>query len=386
VTRKTTKTRRGRDEGSVYQRADGKWCASVSAGFDAAGKRRRIVLYGKDKGEVVRKIELARSKLNQRSIEADYGRVTVGDFLDTWLEQIQRPQIRFKTYQGYEGAIRLHIKPHIGKLELAKLTPLALHKMYGHLERSGVGATTRRYVHVTLSAALKRALRLHLIETNPIGAVDAPRVKPQKATPLTMEQLEALFVATAIDRLRNLYIVAATTGMRPGEVLGLKWNAVDLKHGVLSVVLTIEDHHGKCVVGEPKTAGSRRRIDLPRRCIDALKAQRELLIAEGLRASEWVFPSSNGTPLSIRNVIARSFKPALERAKLPNIRLYDLRHSAATIMLMAGIPLKVVSERLGHSSIKITADTYQHVLPSLQQEAVAKLDIAFGANPSPVAM
>lgn len=379
--RKTTKARRGRDEGSIYQRADGKWCASVSDGFDAVGKRRRQVLYGKDKGEVVRKIEAARAKLMQRSNEVDYHRITVGEYLDTWLEDIKRPLIRFKTHESYETAIRLHIKPNIGKVELANLTPLAVLKLYQQLTRAGVGADTRRKVHNTLSGACKRALKLRLIASNPIDAVDAPVSKPKKATALAMEQIYALFAATARDRLRNFYVVAVMTGMRPGEILGLRWSAIDLRNGILSVVATIEYQSGKCVVGEPKTAGSRRRIDLPQRCVDALTSQRELLIAEGLRASEWVFPSLAGGPLSIRNLVVRSFKPALVRAKLPNIRLYDLRHSAATIMLMSGIPLKVVSEMLGHASIRITADTYQHVFPSMQREAATKLDLAFEPVP-----
>jgi len=137
--------------------------------------------------------------------------------------------------------------------------------------------------------------------------------------------------------------------------------------------------NGKTVVGETKTAGSRRRIDLPKRCIEALLWQKERLLAEGLRAAEWIFPSEVGTPLGIRNV-SRVFKAALVATELPDLRLYDLRHTAATIALVAGIPLKVVSERLGHASIRITADTYQHVIPSLQREAADRLDAVFGGH------
>jgi integrase len=220
---------------------------------------------------------------------------------------------------------------------------------------------------------------LHLIETNPVDGVDAPRVVKADTKVLTIEQSDAFLAQVAPHRLSGFFVVALTTAMRPGEILGLKWDDIDLKRATISVRRTIEDHKGKPVVGEPKTAGSRRRIDIPRRCVAALALQKERLLAEGLHSVGWVFPSTAGTPLGIRNV-SRMFKIALEEAKLPDIRLYDLRHTAATIALIAGIPLKVVSERLGHASIKITADTYQHVIPSLQRAAADRLDDVFGGE------
>jgi integrase len=380
MARKTVKARRGRHEGSVYLRADGRWTAVISLGIGADGKRDRKQVYGETKAAVLTKIDDERRKALLRAPrEMESERVTMEEYLTVWLEEIVKPTIRARTYQSYKGAIDRHISPRIGTTRLGKLKPITLQRFYSQLEREKVGARTRQLVHVTLATALKRAVRLNLIETNPVDGVDAPRVPKAQTTALTFEEMEKLLDALRDHRLLALFITGFTTGMRPGEILGLQWQDINFDEATIAVRRTIEDHAGKSVVGEPKTAGSRRRIDIPARCVRALKQHKEKMFHEGLRACAWVFPSTTGTPLGIRNV-SRLFKEKLEAAGLPlTVRLYDMRHTAATLALVAGVPLKVVSERLGHSSIKITADTYQHVTPSLQRDALTKLDKLFGS-------
>ena len=378
--RAKAKARRGRHEGSVYQRADGRWTAVLSLGIGRDGKRVRKQVYGSDKTSVLAKVDAERRKALLRTpSQIDNERVTLGEYLAIWLDEIVKPTIRVRTYDSYDGVISRHIVPHIGAQRLDKIKPITLQRFYAQLERANVGPRTRQLVHVTLASALKRAVRLNLIEMSPVEGVDAPRVPKAHTTALSMEQMEAFLAALESHRLYALFVVGFTTGMRPGEILGLQWQDVDFAAATIAVRRTIEDHKGTPVIGEPKTAGSRRRIDIPARCIRALRKHQEILLKEGLRASVWVFPSTVGTPLGMRNVV-RLFKDKLGEAKLPStIRCYDMRHTAATLALVAGVPLKVVSERLGHASIKITADTYQHVTPSLQKDAVRRLDELFGS-------
>lgn len=377
--RKTAKARRGRSEGTVTQRSDGRWVAAVSGGYAQDGKRIRTWVSGATKEEALRRLDDAKRKLGQTNISVDTERTTVAEFFAAWLRDIICHTVRPRTLECYQGIVDRHIVPHIGREQLRRLSPLGLQRLYGILERKGLGPRSRQLVHVTLATALRRAVRLHLIDVNPVDGVDAPRVPKANAKVLTIEQADKLLANLAPHRLSGLFVVALTTGMRPGEILGLKWEDVDLKRATIAVRRTIEDHKGKAVIGEPKTAGSRRRIDIPKRCVTALIRHRERLLADGLRAADWVFPSDVGTPLGIRN-LSRVFKSALVACDLPDLRLYDLRHTAATIALVAGVPLKVVSERLGHASIKITADTYQHVIPSLQRDAADRIDAAFGGE------
>jgi len=182
MARKMTKTRRGRSEGTVTQRSDGRWVAAVSGGFTPDGKRIRKWVSGSSKEEVLRKLDEAKRHLGQRNIAVDTERTTVAEFLTAWLQDIVCHTVRPRTLECYHGVVKRHIIPHIGREQLRRLTPLGLQRLYGCLERDGVGARTRQLVHVTLATALRRARRLHLIDTNPVDGVDAPRVAKSHAT------------------------------------------------------------------------------------------------------------------------------------------------------------------------------------------------------------
>jgi integrase len=196
--------------------------------------------------------------------------------------------------------------------------------------------------------------------------------------PLTPEQTKRLVEFVSEDRLAALYVLAVTAGLRQGELLGLKWEDVDLDHGILHVKRTIKD--GKPVYGTPKTAKGRRSVKLTAKAVEALEKHRERQIEERKqlvklrRACDLVFPTRVGTPISRHNLVTRSFKPPLVRAGLPDIRFHDLRHTCATLMLVVGTNPKVVQEMLGHANVSITLDTYSHLLPNMQGEAVGRLD------------
>jgi integrase len=199
--------------------------------------------------------------------------------------------------------------------------------------------------------------------------------------PLTPEQTKRLVEFVSEDRLAALYVLAVTAGLRQGELLGLKWEDVDLDHAILRVkrtLLGIKD--GKPVFGTPKTAKGRRSVKLTAKAVEALEKHRERQIEERKqlvklwRDCDLVFPTRVGTPISRHNLVTRSFKPLLVRAGLPDIRFHDLRHTCATLMLVVGTNPKVVQEMLGHANVSITLDTYSHLLPNMQGEAVGRLD------------
>jgi integrase len=368
-----SRKRRGNGEGSVYQRADGTWCATISVGYDANGKRKRRTLFGKSKQQVQEKLaKLANEVAHQRDIEPQ--RIKLGEYLDRWLNDAAKPRIRETTYANYERVIKNHVKPHLGGVPLAKLTAFQIHGLYSCLELAGKSAETIRLVHAVLHRALKQAVRWRLIPFNMAADVDRPRAAKADISPLSAEQVKHLLKAAQGDRLEALYVLAVTAGMRLGELLGLQWSDLDLQGGAVMVQHSLQELNGKLTLAEPKTARGRRRIELPQMAVDALNRHRKRMLKEGLAGVSWVFPTPSGVPWRRSHFHFHQFKPLLKRADLPDIRFHDLRHTSATLLLSQGVHPKVVQERLGHSQISVTLDTYSHMLPTLQVEAAGKLD------------
>ena len=246
---------------------------------------------------------------------------------------------------------------------------------------SGLSSRTVQYIHVTIHKALKQALNDGLVPRNVAEAVKPPQVRREEIEPLTPEQTKRLVEFVSEDRLAALYVLAVTAGLRQGELLGLKWEDVDLDHGILRVKRTLSGiKDGKPVFGTPKTAKGRRSVKLTAKAVEALEKHRERQIEECnqlvklWRDCDLVFPTRVGTPISRHNLVTRSFKPLLVRAGFPDIRFHDLRHTCATLMLVVGTNPKVVQEMLGHANVSITLDTYSHLLRNMQGEAVGRLD------------
>jgi integrase len=364
--------RRGRGEGAIFLRADGVWCATITIGYDAVGKRRRRTVYGASKEQV-------RKQLTELHSQALHGgitqptQLTVAQYLTRWLEDVARPKIRVSTYRQYEGLVRLHMIPHIGGIRLTKLTPAQVQGLYATLLRAGVSPRQCQMVHSRLFSALKRAVRWKLIPSNPCADIDRPTAPTKRFTPLTPRQVLALLDAAAATRLHALYVLAIFSGLRQGELLGLHWEDLDLETGMLRVRHQLQEVAGDMQLVEPKTATGRRQVALPRLAVEALVAHRERMQAKGF-AKTWVFCDSRGGPIRKSNLRRKSFEPLLAKAELPHIRFHDLRHTAATLLLLQEVHPKVVQERLGHSRVGITLDIYSHVLPTMQRGAADKLD------------
>lgn len=370
--------RRGNGEGTITLRKDGRWEAKL---WLADGKRKGY--YGSTRQEVARKLAEAMRDRDKGLPQQSDERLRLSTFLQEWLEG-KRATVRPLTWTRYEGLLA-HVQRALGAQQLTRITARAIQRFYSDLQAekpagAGLSSTTAHHVHSALRQALASAERQGLIARNPADLVDAPRMRQTEMHTLDLEQSRALLAVAQGDRLEALYVLALATGMRQGELLALRWRDVDLDahHVQVRGTLSRRSGHGYSI-GEPKTKRSRRRLDLDAESVAALRRQRvrqaeERLATGALWGSDarWpdlVFTNRVGRPLDARNLAQQSFKRLLERAELPIIRFHDLRHTAATLMLLQGINVKVVSERLGHASVAITLDRYAHVLPSMQRDA-----------------
>jgi integrase len=358
--------RRVKGEGSVYRRKDGRFMGEYT---DATGKRRYVS--GKTKQDVAAKL---RKGLEDRDNGVSFNSegLTVAKYMDRWLESIQ-DKVRPGTYKPYEAISRLHIKPTLGSTQLEKLTAVQLEALYTQKLNAGLSARRVRYIHVTIRKALKDAVRLQLLSRNVADSAIPPRTAKQEIQSLTQQQMKALLEAARGDKLYALYVLACTTGMRQGELLGLQWKDVDFEAGTLRVQRSVYDG----VISPPKTAAGRRTIRLSKLAIAALKQHRSLAARQ--RICEWCFPTTNGKTIGHQNLHNRSWKPLLKHAGLPHsVRFHDMRHSCISLLLARGVPIKVVSEMAGHADVSITLSVYGHVLPDMQSTAADGIDEALG--------
>ena len=369
--------RRGNNEGSIYCRKDGYWVGQY--GVETATGRKTRYIYGKRREEVREKLTKAIADRDGGFIFDDQN-VTVGDYLKRWLNDSVRGSVQASTHTSYEAQVRRYIVPAVGRIKLAKLTSAHVQHLYRQMQDRGLSARTVQYTHAVLRRALKQAKRWAMVDRNVAEDVDPPRLKRDEIQPLDREQARRLLKATDGDRLQALYVVAVTAGLRPGEMLALRWSDVDLEAGTLRINRALSD--GEFVT--PKTPRSRRKIELSNTARAALRAHRKRQLGEQMKkAGLWkdhglVFPSTVSTPLSHRNVV-RSFKALLKRAGLPaGTRLYDLRHTCATLLLNSNVHPKYVQELLGHASIAQTLDTYSHVLKGMDSGIGVAMDAAVG--------
>ncbi len=372
-----SRQRRGRTEGSIYQRADGYWAASVSDGYYPTGRRRRRTIYGKNKQEVRARLRTAQDEVG-RGIIGDAAKTTVGTFLGRWLDTV-KSKVQPNTWVSYDRHVRVHVKPRLGHILLTKLEPAHVEQLYADLERDGVSAAMRRKIGTTLGTALRQAIRTKLLRYNPAVDIAKPRASKPEFHVFSPEQVDVFLTAAQDDRLYAMFVLALDSGMRQGELLALHWPDVDFIGGHVQVVKSLEEISGHLRLKETKTKKARRRVDLTQTTLDALNRHRQRMLTEGHDVKTGpVFCDAKGGLLRKHAVVDRAFLPIVSQAGLPEIRFHDLRHTCATMLLLADVNVKVVSERLGHSTIQITLDTYQHVLPTMQRKAVEQLDRLLG--------
>jgi integrase len=345
----------------------------LELGQDGHGRRKRKWITGKTKVAVLEKLTKMRAQLLTGEL-SDTSRLTVGVYLWRWLEDAVRPAVAPSTYTLYEGIIRLHLDPHLGHVLVTRLGPAHIQSTLATMEQQeDASPRLRQMTFAVLRAALGQALRWGMVSRNVCTAVVRPRAPRHPMKVFTPAQVLVLFAAAKSDRLGALYVVAATTGLRQGELFGLQWDDIDLPHAAVQVRHQLRELSGKVWLAPPKTGKGRRKVDLTAVAVTALREHRMRMLAEG-HPHGFVFCDTDGQPLRKSNVLRRSFLPLLARAGLPRIRFHDLRHTAATLLLQQGVHPKVVQEMLGHAQISLTLDTYSRVLPSLGEDAARRLD------------
>lgn len=373
--------RRGNGEGTIDQRRDGTWRARLTL---PNGKRQ--CLYAKTRHQVAEKLNTA-LEARKKGLAVVNDRTTLGEYLAQWLVGA-KPSLRLRTWARYESCVRVHVSPAIGRVALSRLQPHHLQELYSDLLTKGLAPRSVRNVHVVIRRALGQAERWGFIPRNAAALVDKPRAERPEITTLTEDQVRALLVAAAGTRFEALYVLAITTGMRQGELLGLHWRDIDLDRGALQVRWTLTPAKGGFHFAEPKTTRSRRRVELGPTAIASLRRHRvaqnaeRMALAGGWIDNDLVFANEIGNPVDATNLTQRSFRRLLAAAGLRRIRFHDLRHTAATLMLGRGVHPKLVSEMLGHSQVAITLDLYSHVTPTMHREAAAVMDriVAGGAS------
>jgi integrase len=377
--------RRGNGEGTIYERTNGTYAAT----FTIAGGKRKT-LYAKTYKEAQEKLKKALYEQQQGTL-VTAPQQTVAQYLTDWLEHTQKQSVRPRTYERYEEIARLHIIPALGRHKLQQLSAQHVQAFYTQKLEAGLSALTVISFHNLLHKALDTAVKWNMVARNVCDAVSPPRRQRFEVMPLKLEQIQQLLAAVEGHRLAALFKLALATGMRRGELLGLKWQDIDLAKGTVQVrrVLTRMPSRlpGKGYVeAEPKTQRSRRTIIIAPFALEALKEHRVRQLDEGERADacwqahDFVFCTPLGTHLNPTRDMLDLLKVFLKQSGLPEIRFHDLRHSSATLLLSLGVHPKVVQEILGHSQISMTLDIYSHVLPSMHQDAMARLNAAIAVE------
>ena len=374
--------RRSASEGSIFHRPDGRWEARMQVGY-RGGSRLRKSYYGRTRREVQDKLVAAQRALQLGVVPVDE-RQRVGDYLQWWLLD-KKSTVRASTWASYEGIVRLHLIPSLGRVPLAKLTPGHVNALLTEKLAQGLSSRRVQYIHAVIRHALTQAVRLEIVSRNVAVQVTPPRVKQYQVRPLTEDEARRLLQAAKGERFEALYVLSVCTGLRQGEALALQWADLDLDTAELAIRGSLQRINGSLVIAEPKTERSRRTVKLPQLAVEALRVHRRRQGEDRLKAgSKWqdhgfIFATAKGTPFDASGV-TRDFHALLAKAGLPRVRFHDLRHTSATLMMVNGVHPRTVMEILGHSQIGLTMNTYSHVTPSLMADAADRLDLLLGRD------
>jgi integrase len=367
--------------GQIIKRGTGKWLVRIEK-RSADGSRKSV------SKTIVGTRRDAQKVLNEMLHQNDRGMLSfsklqsLNEYLDFWLSTIAKLRVRSRTFADYTDLMRRYVRPAIGNVRVGDITPAHIQNMYNEMSLRGLSPRVVRYTHAVLSSALRKATELDLVPRNVAKMVQLPRQTKKEMHAMSREQAVVFNKCLEEERFGPMLSVALSTGMRVQEYLGLRWSDLSMDMGTATIqrALVWNRKGGGWYFDQPKTSKSRRTIPLSASTVDSLRRHRRLQLQQRILAgSAWndldlVFASEIGTPLNPANV-TRVFKKILIKAGLPTtFRLYDLRHTTATLLLEAGVNPKVVSERLGHASITLTLDVYSHVLPHMQADATARLE------------
>lgn len=364
--------------GHIRKRGKNSWQLIFDLPRDADGKRKqaRRTVHGTKRE--------ADSKLRELVSGAEKGdyvtpsKESARSYLAKWLAGYAATNTSLRTQEDYDGIVRRYIEPKIGSIPLSRLRPEHLDDLYGEMKQRGLSARTILHTHRILREALSHAIKRRLLTQNVCDAVDPPRPERKEMVSLDEEELARLLSNAETSYYSNVLFVASYTGLRRSEILALKWSSVDLDGGSISVVAGLHRIPGHGLVTLPtKTQKSRRLISITSEVADVLRQTKGAQILNQVefgplwQDSGFVFTQPGGAPID-PELVTQAFAKIAKAAGFKGIRLHDLRHTHASLMMKGGVTPKVVSERLGHSSIAVTMDIYSHVLPGLQEEAAQR--------------
>jgi integrase len=361
--------RRTKGEGSIYfnERID-RWVAQITLpNGQRKGKSSKV------QGDVRDWLTNQRKQLLEELSVAD-DQIKLGGFLDRYMDDVAKHTLRPRSYEKYSSIINNHIRPELGNFKLIALRPDQVQALYSQKLNKGLSEHTVRYIHAVLHKALNQALRWGLVTRNVTDLVEKPRPRRKTITTWSADEANQFLNAVSDHRWYPIYVIAIYTGMRQGEILGLQRDDIDLRRGLINVRHQLSSIPGQgLVITEPKSDKDRRPITIPPSALNIIRSHLEI----SKEGSGLVFTTSTGRPISPRNIL-RHFKKVIEQTGLPEIRFHDLRHTHATLLLAEGVHPKIVQERLGHSQISLTLDTYSHVIPSLQIEVADRIEAILG--------
>ncbi len=364
--------KRGNNEGSIYKLPSGSWRAQIYINGQRLGKTR------KSKIEAQKWLRETLGKIDQ-GYTADGSNTLLEVFLNEWLTS-KSNAIKKTTWNLYECVIRNHINPHFGKIKLSDLSPQKIQSLYNNKARYGIGDRTICVIHTILNSSLNKAVKLGAIHTNPVQATTPPVYETPEMQAYSEHEITQLLLAVKETSIEALVHMAITIGLRQSEILALKWSDIDWARNTLSVQRQLKrKFENQDYFSSLKTKSGKRTITLGINMTDKLREhhrrQSRIKSETGDRwiENDLIFPSQSGTPMNQRNLL-RKFKMIIQESGLREIRFHDLRHTAASLMLNHGITPMIVANRLGHSKVSVTLDTYGHLLPGMQQEMADYID------------
>jgi integrase len=391
--------RRGHGEGTIFRRGTG-WAGAISLESDGQGRPRRRYVYGSSQREVRQKLD-ALKRQQDAGIVVGTGRgVTVGQYLDAWTrgtlaEQVASGALRTSTRDGYVDMVERHITPYIGRHRLEELKPPHLRAWIAELRQvtsargRPLSARTIQLAHATLRRALNDAVRDELIPRNPALLVQPGRVPRKTIEPLTLAEAKSLLATAVEDRLFALWLVLMSLGLRRGEALALRWSDFDFEAQTVGISRSLQRRRTGDVSGRgryrtelveegPKTEGSVRVLALPVSLVAAIKEHRTRQLRERLAAKFWadedlVFTTPLGTPIDPQNIY-HAWHALCDRADVRRCRPHDLRHTAASFLLLQGADMRTVMEQMGHTRMATTSDLYTHVMDEVKRDAANRMD------------
>jgi integrase len=367
------KRRAPNNQGNIKHRDDGRWEGRLVL---PNGKRRSV--YAKSQKEVVQRLSQLRRDI-EVGLSPESDKQTVEQFLLFWLET-HALRVRGSSIRKYELYVREYIIPYLGSVCLNKLTPQRVQAWVTEMLAAGVSAYSVRYAYYRLKQAMNFAVNLEMIMRNPATKIQLPRSQRRSYVTWTEEQVRTFLSSVRGHRYELIFMLMISTGMRIGEITALRWEAIDLEQGMLSVLRTQTlTRQNKKTVGDPKTGSSQRKIYLMKQVVEALSEFRQIQQERRKTFSEkdYLFLDSLGNMVS-NACIYIAFVVATRRAGLPRIRQHDMRHTAATLLLRRGVNVKVVSQMLGHANTSMTMNVYAHVLDEMKREAADMMETLFG--------